>query len=140
MEIRGIFCDRGVLPREFTPNSSGAAGGSLHGRASFKVEKAFLLHGRVRRTAKMKSNCVPLLCGAPLSENSRRLWLSEIRCWKSFPANFDAAGKLFPDVPAARNAIPAKVRAFSGKENGCWKIGPAFGNAAGFSPPRPPQP
>ena len=68
------------------------------------------------------------------------LWLSEIRCWKSFPANFDAAGKLFPDFPAARNAIPAKVWAFSGKENGCWRIGPAFGNAAGFSPPRPPQP
>ena len=27
------------------------------------------------------------------SENSRRLWLSEIPCWKGFPANFDAAGK-----------------------------------------------
>ena len=24
--------------------------------------------------------------------------------------------------------------------NGCWKIGRAFRNAAGFSPPRPPQP
>ena len=30
------------------------------------------------------------------SENSRRLWLSEIPCWKGFPANFDAAGKFFP--------------------------------------------
>ena len=38
-----------------------------------------------------------------------------------------------------RKAIPAKVWALSGKENGCWKIGRAFGNAAGFSPPRPPQ-
>ena len=28
-----------------------------------------------------------------LSENSRRLWLSEIPCWKGFPATFDAAGK-----------------------------------------------
>ena len=27
-----------------------------------------------------------------------------------------------------------------GKENGCWKIGPTIGNAAGFSPLRPPQP
>ena len=27
------------------------------------------------------------------SENSRRLWLSEIRCWKSFPPNFNAVGK-----------------------------------------------
>ena len=41
---------------------------------------------------------------------------------------------------ASPNAIPAKVWAFSGKENGCWKISPAFGNAPGFSPLRPPQP
>ena len=75
-----------------------------------------------------------------LSENSRRLWLSEIPCWKSFRANFDAAGKFLTDFPAARNAIPANAWALSGKENGCWKIGCAFGNAAGFSPPRPPQP
>ena len=46
----------------------------------------------------------------------RRLWLSEIPCWKGFPANFDAAGKCFPDFPAAQNAIPAKVWALSGKE------------------------
>ena len=71
---------------------------------------------------------------------SRRLWLSEICCWKSSPANFDAAGKFFTEFPAAQNAIPAKVWAFSGKENGCWKIGLAFGNAPGFSPLRPPQP
>ena len=58
----------------------------------------------------------------------------------SFPANFDAAGKFFTDFPAARSAIPAKVWAFSGKDKGCWKIGRAFGNAAGFSPLRPPQP
>ena len=76
----------------------------------------------------------------PVSENSRRLWLSEIPCWKSFPTNFDAAGKFFTDSPAARNAIPARVWALSGKENGCWKIGPTFGNAPGFSPLRPPQP
>ena len=43
------------------------------------------------------------------SENSRRLWLSDIPCWKSFPANFDAAGKFFTDFPAAQNAILAKV-------------------------------
>ena len=29
------------------------------------------------------------------SENSRRLWLSEILCRKSFPADFDTAGKFF---------------------------------------------
>ena len=66
------------------------------------------------------------------SENSRRLWLSEIPCWKSFQANFDAAGKFLTDFPAARNAIPAKVWALSGKENGCWKMGRACGNAAGL--------
>ena len=74
------------------------------------------------------------------SENSRRLWLSEIPCWKSFPTNFGAAGEFFTDIPAAPNAIPAKLWAFSGKDNGCWKIGPAFGNAPGFSPLRLPQP
>ena len=31
----------------------------------------------------------------------------------------DAAGKFFPDFPAARNAIPAKVWAICGNENGC---------------------
>ena len=41
------------------------------------------------------------------SENSRRLWLSEIPCWKSFPANFGAAGNFFTDFPAAPNAILA---------------------------------
>ena len=29
---------------------------------------------------------------------------------------------------------------FPAKENSCWKVGPAFGNAPGFSPLRPPQP
>ena len=67
------------------------------------------------------------------SENSRRLWLSEIRCWKSFPANFDAAGKLFPDFPAARNAIPAKVWAFSGKEKmAAGKSAPPSGTLLDF--------
>ena len=66
--------------------------------------------------------------------------MSEIRCWKSLRANLDAAGKFCTDFPAARNAIPAKVWAFSGKENGCWKIGPAFRNAPGLFPLRPPQP
>ena len=83
--------------------------------------------------------CKPsLLYPSHFSKNakSQRVWLSEILCWKSFLANFGAAGKLFPDFPDARNAIPAKVWAFSGKENGC----PAFGNPAGFCPPRPPHP
>ena len=30
------------------------------------------------------------------SENSRRLLLSEIPCWKGFPSNFDGAGKSSP--------------------------------------------
>ena len=68
-----------------------------------------------------------------LLENSRRLWLSETRCWKNFPANFDAARKFFTDYPAAQNAIPAKLWAFSGR-----KIGLAFGHTPGFSALRPP--
>ena len=34
---------------------------------------------------------------------------------------------------------PAKIWTLSGMENGCWKIGRACGNAAGFPPLRPPQ-
>ena len=37
-------------------------------------------------------------------------------CWKGFPANFNAAGKFFPDFPAARHALPAKVWSLSSKE------------------------
>ena len=59
---------------------------------------------------------------------------------ETFSGKFQHAGKLFSDFPAAPNAIPAKFGAFSGKENGCWKIGPAFGNAPGLSRLTPPQP
>ena len=51
---------------------------------------------------------------------------------EGFSFNFDAAGKLFPDFPAARDAIPAKVCAFFSKENTCWKVGLAFVKAPGF--------
>ena len=57
-----------------------------------------------------------------VSEKRRGLWLSEIPCWIGVPANFDAAGKLFPDFPAAQNAIPAKVWALSGKETAAGKL------------------
>ena len=50
------------LPEIWHNISSGASRGSLHGGASFKVEKGHL--------------------AAWKSENSRRLWLSEIPCWK----------------------------------------------------------
>ena len=60
---------------------------------------------------------------------------------ESFPANLGAAGKFFTDFLAARNAMTAKAWALSGKENGCWRIGPVFWNAPGFFPPSgPPQP
>ena len=70
--------------------------------------------------------------GKAVSENSRRLWLSEIPCWKSFPANFDAAGKFFTDFPAARNAMPATVWAFSGKEMAAGKSAPPSGTLLDF--------
>ena len=84
------------------------------------MQKAFFLkHPLTRSNQKTREGC-----GCP-----------KLLAGKVFPANFDAAAKFFTDVPAARNAIPAKVWTFSGKENSCWKIGRAFGNAAGFSPP-----
>ena len=55
-----------------------------------------------------------------------------------FPGKFRRCWKILPRFSGS--TIPAKAWAFSDKENGCWKIGRAFGNAAGFSPPRPPQP
>ena len=65
---------------------------------------------------------------------ARRLWLSKITCWKQFQhISTLLENVFFPDFLAARDAIPAKVY-------GCWKVGPAFGNAPGHSPPRPPQP
>ena len=58
-----------------------------------------------------------------------------------FPAARNAiTAKVWAFFRQGRNAVTAKVWALSGKENGCWKIGPAFGNAAGFSALRPPQP
>ena len=68
---------------------------------------------------------------SPWSENSRRLWLSEIDCWKGFPGkNSDAAGKWFPDFPAARNAIPAKVWALS--ETAAGKLAAPAGTLLDF--------
>ena len=58
----------------------------------------------------------------PTTENSRRLWLSEIPCRKGFPANFDAAGKLFPDFPATRNAIPARFDLFPVRKTAAGKL------------------
>ena len=42
------------------------------------------------------------------SENSRRLWLSDIPCWKGFPAIFDASGKFFADFPASTTCYPCQ--------------------------------
>ena len=51
------------------------------------------------------------------------------RCWK-IPHRFSGSTKCYP------------CQGFGTfrQGNGCWKIGRAFGNAAGFSPLRPPQP
>ena len=70
--------------------------------------------------------------GFLFSENSRRLWLSEIRYWKSFPANLDAAGKVLADFPAARNAIPAKVWAFPTRKMAAGKLAAPAGTLLDF--------
>ena len=57
---------------------------------------------------------------------------------KAFSGKFRAC-RIIPNFLAACKASPAKVWGLSRKEDGCWKIGPAFGEAPGFSPPRPPQ-
>ena len=49
-----------------------------------------------------------------------------------FSGKFRRCWKMILRFPAAQNAIPTKVWSLSGKENGCWKIGRACGNAAGF--------
>ena len=38
-------------------------------------------------------------------KNSRRLWLSEIPCWKGFPASFDAAGKWYSPIFRQREIL-----------------------------------
>ena len=51
-------------------------------------------------------------------------------CWKGFPANFDAAGQVFPDFRAAMNAIPPRFGHFPGHllamkmATGNWPRGP----------------
>ena len=45
----------------------------------------------------------------------------------------------FSPIFRQHECYPCQGWALSGKENSCWKIGRTFGNAAGFSPPRPPQ-
>ena len=57
-------------------------------KTSFRAKVCTNLPKICANSPKICANC-PKIC----SENSRRLWLSEIRCWKSFPANFGAAGK-----------------------------------------------
>ena len=69
-----------------------------------------------RPNSNLKKKKHRVFWGENISESSRRLRLSEISCWKGFPASLDAAGKFFPDFPTAPNAIPAKVWALSGKE------------------------
>ena len=66
------------------------------------------------------------------SENSRRLWLTEIPCWKSFRANFDATGKSLTDFPAARNAIPANVWAFPARKTAAGKLAAPTGTLLDF--------
>ena len=36
--------------------------------------------------------------------------------------------------------VPFYTRTSPSPNNGCWKVGPTFGNAPGYSPPRLPQP
>ena len=70
---------------------------------------------RYLRFSNLWASCVDF----SISENSRRLWLSDIPCWKGFLANLDATGKFFPalwKISAAPNAVPAKVWALTGKE------------------------
>ena len=45
-----------------------------------------------------------------------------------------------PNAPRDLCKSDNSIRLYPGKENRCWKIGPAFGNTAGASPPRPPHP
>ena len=45
--------------------------------------------------------------------------------WEGFLANWDAAGKLFPNFPAVRrSAIPAKVWAFPARKMAAGKSDP----------------
>ena len=68
--------------------------------------------GKYRRGPVAKGSCISQEAG------EKAALVPEVPCWKGFPARkFDAAGKLFPDFPAARNDSPAKVWALSGKEN-----------------------
>ena len=61
-------------------------------------------------------------------ENSRRLWLSQVRFGKSSPDKF------LLDSRDCGMFFPARVWAFSEKAMGCRKTGPEFGNTMQTSP------
>ena len=55
------------------------------------------------------------------SENSRRLWLSEIPCWKGIPTNIDAAGNPSPILRQQDMLFLPRFAHFPAR-NGCWKL------------------
>ena len=60
---------------------------------------------------------------------------------KSFPANFDTAGKVFTDFPPARNVYLTMFAHFPARKMAAGKSAPpSLRNAPGFSPLGPPQP
>ena len=78
-----------------------------------------------------------------VSENSISPWLSEIPCWKSFPANFDAAGKFFTDFRQHELLSPPRSGDsghFLAKKMAAGKWAPPSGTLLDFPPLRPPQP
>ena len=80
----------------------------------------------VRGPKRPKQTCTNLRPHALLcelqSENSSRLWLSAIPCWKSFPANFEAAGQFFTDFPAAPNGKCYPSQGLGSFRQGKWLL------------------
>ena len=71
--------------------------------------------------------------GCSNSENSRRLWLSDIPCWKSFPANFDAAGKFCTDFRQHDMLSLPRFGHFPARKMAAGKSAPPFLELADFS-------
>ena len=57
----------------------------------------------LERVVQCKFNCS---ASTDFSENSRRLWLSEIPCRKAFPANVDPSGKFLPNIRHEMLSLP----------------------------------
>ena len=120
------------------PQKEGVLGSEIAAR---NRKSLATFHRTLKSQCSIAFSCLGNRCdfwGPRWASRSQIAKIAAIRCAKS--NKFRCRWKILPRFSGStKHAVPGKSLV-SGKEHGCWKIGLAFGNAPGFSPPRPPQP